>query len=124
MRSTQTALHGLPLRQRLATPRWPPELGCPVARPHLAAGGTLDIIGGRQDLRDRHRGGPLPGITINGVPTVYSVTDGITADPAVQAVSLPALGPGDLAAHPGAVITLVDGGTGPALNLRPIPPLP
>jgi len=84
----------------------------------LAAGGTLDIIpAGGKVFATGIAAGPIPGITINGVPTVYSVTDGITVDPAAQEVELPALGPGDLAAHPGAVITLIDGGAGPALNL-------
>ncbi len=84
----------------------------------LLAGGTLDIIPADGKIfATGIAAGPIPGITLNGAPTVYSVTDGITADPAVQAVSLPALGPGDLAAHPGAVITLTDGGTGPALSL-------
>ena len=80
--------------------------------------GTLDIIpAGGKIVATGIAAGPIPGITLTGAPTVYSVTDGITADPAVQAVSLPALGPGDLAAYPGAVITLTDGGTGPALTL-------
>jgi len=84
----------------------------------LLAGGTLDIIPADGKIfATGIAAGPIPGITLNGAPTVYSITDGITADPAVQAVSLPALGPGDLAAYPGAVITLTDGGTGPALNL-------
>ena len=61
--------------------------------------------------------GPTPGITVNGMPAAYSTADGVTVDASVPAVSLPALGPGDLAAYPGAVITLTDGGTGPALTL-------
>ncbi|MGI6389689.1 MAG: hypothetical protein ACOX7Q_05765 [Kiritimatiellia bacterium] len=84
----------------------------------LLAGGTLDIVPAEGKVfATGVAAGPLAGITVNGLPAVYSATDGITADPAVQEFELPALGPGDLAAYPGAVITLTDGGTGPALTL-------
>jgi len=84
----------------------------------LLAGGTLDIVpADGKVFATGVAAGPLAGITVNGLPAVYSATDGITADPAVQEFELPALGPGDLAAHPGAVITLTDGGAGPALSL-------
>ncbi|MDD2461336.1 MAG: hypothetical protein PHT98_09695, partial [Kiritimatiellae bacterium] len=84
----------------------------------LLAGGTLDIVpaDGKVFVSGLSEG-PTPGITVNGMPAAYSTADGVTVDASVPAVSLPALGPGDLAAYPGAVITLTDGGTGPALTL-------
>ena len=91
-----------------------------VRLPTLAvlAGGSLDIVPAAGKIFATGLSeGPIPGVTVNGFPAAYSNADGVTADAAVPTVTLPALGPGDLASCPGCVITLIDGGTGPALTL-------